>query len=146
MYQSGAPAEGAYHHQESFVTRAMSSATQYPNTFETIFLFNNIIKGRYINVALLSVSFTLHLFLQMYSHFLSWLIIVATVSSAAVKAAWIEKYKPDLYQFQIAPLKTSLIHDCSKVYPFSSSLITSVSDITTITTTTRRFQLYLGYL
>lgn len=124
----------------------MSSATQYPNTFETILLFNNIIKGRYINAALLSVSFTLHLFLQMYSHFLSCLIIIASVSSAAVKAAWIEKYKPDLYQFQIAPLKTSLIHDCSKVYPFSSSLITSVSDITTATTTTRRFQLYLGYL
>lgn len=104
----------------------------HPNTFETILLFNIIIiiKGRYINVGLLFVSFFLHLFLlQMYTHLLSWLIIIASVSNA-VKSAWIEKYKPNLYQFQIAPLETSLIHDCSKVplsFSFSSSSLIIVS-------------------
>ncbi|KAJ8659097.1 hypothetical protein O0I10_005135 [Lichtheimia ornata] len=60
----------------------------------------------------------------MYTHLLSWLIIIASVSSA-VKSAWIEKYKPNLYQFQIAPLETSLIHDCS-----DSSYILDIYDIT----------------
>lgn len=65
--------------------------------------------------------------------YLLWIALAATLS--VVSSAWIEKYKPDFYQLQVSPLKTSLIHDCSKVskifFPsyLSPSLITAAYDI-----------------
>ncbi|CDS14561.1 hypothetical protein LRAMOSA06730 [Lichtheimia ramosa] len=55
--------------------------------------------------------------------YLLWIALAATLS--VVSSAWIEKYKPDFYQLQVSPLKTSLIHDCS-----DSSYILDIQDIT----------------
>ncbi|KAI7882590.1 hypothetical protein K492DRAFT_193396 [Lichtheimia hyalospora FSU 10163] len=59
----------------------------------------------------------------MYSH-LSYIILFASFIWV-VTSAWIEKYKPDFYQFQVSPLETSLIHDCS-----DESYILDIYDIT----------------